>query len=237
MTNFLKTNTVKSAIVAGLMLGTAVAQPAAAQNAAGTVVPGMAVADIEIVIGNSMAYKAADQQRVVTYKAQLDQAEARRRQLEAQIKPLVDRINADSRAANPNQQSLAQQAQQIQTLQQTGQDELNQILKPFVWSQAYVQEQIEAKFEQAVRKAMEKKRITIVFNPDAVFAVNNAAYNLNQDIVNELDLLIPAAQLVPPADWEPRQIREAKAQQAAQAAAAGGATAPATTAGPPPVGR
>lgn len=238
MKHHFKTNALKSAIAAGLMLGAAaVAQPAIAQSS-GIIVPGLAVADLETVIANSAAFKAAAQQRQVTYKAQIDQAEARSRQLEAQMKPLIDRFNADSRAANPNQQSLAQQAQQIQKLQQDGQNELNQILKPVVWSQAYVEEQIGNFFNQAVEKAMEKRKISIVLTPEAVFARNPRAYDINQDIVNELNVLIPAAQLVPPADWEPAEIREARARQAAAQAAAGGTpAAPATPAGPQPVGR
>jgi len=235
MKKFLKSATVKSAIVAGLMMGTVVAQPAMAQSSGGTVVPGLAVANIDAIIANTAAFKAAEQQRPVTYKAQVDQAESRRQQLQAQLKPLVDKFNADSRAANPNQQSLAQQAQQIQRLQQTGQDELNQIMKPVVYSQAYVQEQIENQLEAAIKKAMVKRKVTLVLNPDSIVAVNDNAYNLNQDILNELNVLIPAAQIVPPADWEPRQIREAKAQQAAQAGAS--AAQPGVVAGPQPSGR
>jgi hypothetical protein len=55
-------------------------------------------------------------------------------------------------------------------------------------------------------------------------------YNLNQDILNEVNVIIPTAALVPPAGWLPRAQREAAAQQAAQQAAAQAAqgTAPAT---------
>lgn len=218
----------KSAIVAGLMLGSAtVAAPVMAQSA--PVVPGLAVANVDAIIANSNAYKTAEQQRATTYKAQLDQAKARRAQLQAQLEPMVDKFNTDSKAANPNQASLQQQAQQIQALQQSGQNELNQILKPVVYSQAYVQEQIEGKLEDAIKSAMNKKKVSIVLAPDSLVAVTNNAYNINQDILNELNTLIPSAQVVPPAGWEPRQVREA---QAKQQAAAGG-----TTAGPQVQGR
>jgi hypothetical protein len=56
--------------------------------------------------------------------------------------------------------------------------------------------------------------------------MNNGGYNLNQDIVNELNTLIPSATLVPPQGWEPREVREARAQQAAQGQQ-GAAAAPA----------
>jgi len=237
MKKILKLAPVKSAIVAGLLLGSAVTQPAIAQTATATgmLVPGLAVADRDTIISNTAAYRAANTQRPVHYKAVIDQAEARGKQLEAQIKPLVDKFTVDSKAPNPNMAALQQLGQQIQGIQQSGQNELNQILRPFAYSQAYVEEQVENMFEQAVKTAMGKKKVSIVLSPQAIFAVNNAAYDLNRDVVNELNLLIPAAQLVPPVDWEPRQVREAKAKQAAQAGPQ--PSAPATTAGPQPTGR
>jgi len=223
-------SSLKTAIVAGIMLGATVSTPAMAQSS-GQIVKGLAIATLDAVIVNSSAYKTADTQRKTTYKPQLDQAEQRRSQLAAQLKPLVDKFNADRQAAKPNQQALAQQAQTIQQLQQTGQQELQRILQPVAMSQSYVQEQIDAKLNDAVKSAMKKKGISLLLSPEAVLAVNNNAYNLNQDILTELNALIPSAQLVPPAGWEPRQVREARAaQQAAQGAAP-------ATAGPQAQGR
>lgn len=223
----------KSALLAtSLMLGSAVAQPVMAQ-ASGPVVQGLAVANLDAVIANSNAFRTAQQQRPVTYKAQIDQAEKRRGELQAQITPLVNKFNADSQAAKPNQQSLQQQAQTIQQIQQAGQQELKTILQPVALSESYVNEQIEDKIDEAVKNAMAKKKISLLLSPQAVLAVNAQAYNLNQDILNELNTLIPSAQLVPPQGWEPRQVREAReAQSAQQAQQNNGATA-----GPQPQGR
>jgi hypothetical protein len=63
------------------------------------------------------------------------------------------------------------------------------------------------------------------------------AYDLTDEIVAELNALLPTAQLVPPQGWEPREIREARAQQAAQQAGNRPAAAPAAPAGPQPEGR
>jgi len=209
-----------SVAAAALLIGTAGAQPAIAQSS-GTVIQGLAIANLEAVIVNSSAFKTAEQHRPVTYKAQIDQAEARRNQLQAQLKPLADKFNTDRQAAKPNQQALAQQAATIQQLQERGQQELQAILQPVAMSRAYVTEQIEEKLDPAIKVAMNKKKVSLLIGPDAVLAVNNNAYNLNQEILAELDRQLPTAQLVPPPGWEPRQIREAKAAQAAQAAAAG----------------
>lgn len=221
----------KSVAVAALMLSAATVQPAIAQTAAGTLVQGLAIANLDAVILNSNAFKTAETQRQTTYKPQLDQAEARRVQLENQLKPLVDKFTADQRAANPNQQSLAQQAGQIQQLQNQGQQELQTIIAPVAMSRAYVTEQIEEKLDPAIKNAMAKKKISLLLSHEVVMAVNNTAYNLNQDILNELNTLLPSAQIVPPQGWEPRQMREARAQQQ------GAAAAPAAPTGTPVQGR
>jgi len=208
-------NPVKTAIVAGLLLG-ASAQPVFAQAApATTIIQGIAVANLEAVVANSNAFRTAQQQRPTTYKAQLDAAEARRKAIAGQIQPMIDKFNKD-RAANVAQASLAQQAQAIQSIQESGQQELQRMLEPVALSEAYVSEQLEDKLDQAVKNAMTKKKVSILLNPQAILAVNNNAYNLNQDILNELNTMVPSAQLVPPQGWEPRQVREARAAQAAQ---------------------
>lgn len=215
----------KSVAAAALMIGAVGAQPVLAQTG-GTLVQGLAIANLDAVIVNSSAFKTAETQRQTTYKAQIDRAEQRRTQLEAQLKPLAEKFEKDRTAANPNQQALAQQAANIQQIQQQGQQELQAIIAPVAMSRAYVNEQIQDKLDQAIKNAMSKKKISLLIGPDAVLAVNNNAYNLNQDILNELNTLIPAAQLVPPQGWEPRELREARAQQAA---AAGQQPAAATT--------
>lgn len=223
----------KSVAVAGLML--AAAQPALvqAQAAVGPLVPGLAIADLDGVVANSNAYKVAQQQRPVTYKAQLDQAETRRKAITAQLQPLVEKFNRDRQAPTPNTAALQQQAQQVQQIQQAGEQELRQILQPVGYSEAYVQEQIAEKLDAAVKAAMAKKKISLLLSPQAVTAFNNNGYNISQDIVNELNTLLPSAQLVPPTGWEPREVREQRAQQAAQQ----GQAAPAQPAGPQPSGR
>lgn len=218
---------VKTALVAGLMLGTVIAQPVLAQDS-GVVVPGLAVANLDAVIANSNAFKTAETQRQTTYKAQIDQARARGEALNTQLKPLADKFNADRASAKPNQAALEQQAATIQQLQESGQAELQRILQPVALSRAYVQEQLDEKLDQAVKSAMTKKKVSLLLTPQAVLAVNNNAYNLNQDILNELNTAIPSANIVPPAGWVPREQREQQQQAAAQQPGAAPAAAPAT---------
>lgn len=223
------------AFAAGLAL--AVAAPAALVStpAMAQAVKGIAVVNIPAVMANSTAVKTAEQQRPTTYKAQIDAATAKRSQLQAQIQPMVDKFNVDRQVANPNTQSLQQQANAIEQLQQTGSRELQQILAPVALSQAYVQEQVSDRLPTAIETAAKKKNITLVIAPDSVLYAD-AAYNLNQDVLTELNALLPTAQLVPPAGWLPREMREQQAQQQAQQAAAGAQPA-AAPAAPPVQGR
>lgn len=220
------------------------AKPAAAAPAAaaptGVIVNGLAIASLDAVVANADAVRAANQQRPTTYKAQIDALEARRNVLAGQLKPMYDKFEADSKAAKPDQAALQAQATAIRALEEKGQAELNNLAQPVVYSQAYVSEQVEGKLDQAVRNAMNLRKVSMLINPSAIVAVNGTAYNLNPVILAELNKLIPTAQLVPPAGWEPRQIREAKAQQAAQQGAAAPAAAapkPATPVGPQTDGR
>ncbi|MEJ5975595.1 OmpH family outer membrane protein [Novosphingobium sp. PS1R-30] len=215
----------KSVAAAGLMLAVASPALAQAQAAAGPLVPGLAVADLDGVVANSNAYRTAQTQRPTTYKPQLDQAEARRKAIVAQVTPLVDKFNKDRALPSPNQAALQTQAQQIQQIQQSGEQELRTILQPVGLSEAYVQEQIADKLDAAVKAAMAKKKISLLLSPQAVTAFNNNGYNLSQDIVNELNTLIPSATLVPPAGWEPREVREQRAQQQAAQGQQGAAPA------------
>ncbi|MEO6718488.1 MAG: OmpH family outer membrane protein [Novosphingobium sp.] len=218
----------KSAVAAGLMLGgsqlvLAQPRPAVPVTTATQVVPGLGVANVDAIVGNSNAFKVAQTQRPATYKAQFDAAEARRSQIAAQLQPMVDKFNRDRAAPTANtpagQTSLQQQAQTIQSIQQSGQAELQKLLVPVALSEAYVQEQIGDKLNAAIQAAMTKKNITLVLTPQSVLAATNA-YNLNQQILDELNVTIPSAQLVPPAGWEPREVRDQKAAQAAQQSAA-----------------
>lgn len=185
--------------------------PAPAAAASGPIVPGLGVANLDAVIVNSNAYQVAQQQRPVTYKATVDAYNVRAQQLDAQLKVMIDKFNADRAAKKPDA-LLQQQYGAIQQFEAQAKEELQRIRMPISLSEAYVIEQIAEKLDQAVQNAMSKRGITILLGPDAVIARTNA-YELSPTIIAELNVLIPAANLVPPQGWVPRAARE---QQAAQ---------------------
>ncbi len=211
----------KPALAAALAV-TAVAAPAISTPAMAQSAPQIGIVNIPAVVVNSTAYQTAQTQRQTTYAAQLQQAETRQAALNAQIQPLITAFNAARQQAAPDQAALQQQALQIQQLRQQGEAELQQILGPVALSQAYVEEQIQDQLQAAIQNAARTQGITMVISPDVVLHAE-ANHNMNEAVLQQLNSLIPAAQLVPPAGWLPRELRE---QQAAAAAAQ---PAPATT--------
>jgi Skp family chaperone for outer membrane proteins len=207
----------KPALAAGIALASLAAPAVMAPASAQSTVKGIAVVNVPAVVANSNAFRTAQTQRPTTYKAQIDQANARREAIAAQLQPLYTQFQTAQQAQNPNQQTLQQTASQIQQIEAAGQRELQQILAPVQLSQAYVEEQINDKLVTAIQNAARKQNVTMVISPDSVLYADNA-YNMNQAVLDELNTLVPAAQLVPPAGWLPREMRE---QQQAQQQAAG----------------
>lgn len=183
------------------------------------VVKGIGVVNVRAAVANSNAFKTAQTQRQTTYAAQIQQANTRQQQIAQQLQPLYTQAETASRAANPDQAALQRQVTQIRQIEANGQRELQQILQPLALSEAYVQEQITAQLNTAVEAVAKRRNITLIFDPTSgspIYA--DAAYNMTQDVVNELNRLVPSVQIVPPAGWQPREVREAQAAQAGQAA-------------------
>jgi Skp family chaperone for outer membrane proteins len=223
-------NRIAPALLAALVLTSApyaLAQtaPATQTTPGGIVVAGIAYANPQAVVAASAAYKLAATQLPVTYKAQLDAVNTRRNQIAAQLKPLYDKFEADQKVAKPDRASLEAQAGQIRQIEEAGQREIQQIAEPVNVAQQYVLEQIGDKLSAATQAAMTRRKVTIVIDAQNVLKADTV-YNLNQDILNELNTQIPSAQLVPPAGWMPRAQREAAAQQAAAQGAGGAPAAP-----------
>src|SRR3546814_20553303 len=99
-------------------------------SAAHAQVAGIAVADPEAAVANTRAWATAKQQIETTYKAQLDQAEARRPAIATELKPLYDAFNTARNAANPNQASLNTPAQTIRPRAEAGTQELARLQHP-----------------------------------------------------------------------------------------------------------
>ena len=100
--------------------------------------------------------------------------------------------------------TFQQRSSEIQNAQNVGNQELANIVKPVALSDAYVREQITAKLPNALTAAMTKRGICVLISPTDVL-VSTAANSLDAAIVEELNALLPAVQLVPPAGWAPKR--------------------------------
>ena len=200
-----------------LLLAAALVAPVAAPVAAQAQT--VAVANPEQAIGASRAWATARTQIETTYKAQLDQAEARRQAVGKELQPLVTAFNTARAAPNANQASLQQQATTIQTREQAAQAEIQRITLPAQRAQAYAIEKISAKLPDAVQAVVRARNVSMLVRPDAVLFAGPTA-DVTSAITTELDRLVPTVSVTPPANWQPGQQQGASAAAAPAAAPA-----------------
>jgi Skp family chaperone for outer membrane proteins len=209
------TKTKKAMILAAAALSGAVAMPMAAFAQATEV----AVANLNEAVEKSNAWVLAANQIKITYKAQIDAFEARSRVLNAEIQPMVTAFQNAQRAPNPNQAALQQQATAIQAKQQAAQKELGTMYTNIGRAEAYAQEQIAVKLDGALKAAMVAKRIGIVLQPQATISYQPAR-DITNDIVGQLNAMVPNVGITPPANWQPGQAGQQSAPAAPAAAPA-----------------
>jgi Skp family chaperone for outer membrane proteins len=201
--------TIKTLLLAAALVAPVIATTAGAQT--------VAVANPEGAVGNSKAWAAARTQIETTYKAQLDQANARREAVGRELQPLVTAFNTARAAPNANQAALQTQAQAIQTREQAAQAELSRLTAPAQRAQAYAIEQISARLNDAVQAVVRSRNVTMLVRPDAVLFANPTA-DVTAAITTELDRLVPSVSTTPPANWQPGQQQQGAAPAAAPAA-------------------
>lgn len=203
------------ALALALSPAAAHAQATAVQAPAKLMVAGIGIANRDEIVTASKAFRNASSERQIVYKNQITMAESRRKQINSQIEPLVKKFREDQSQGSATEGELQLQAQTIQSLQQSGVQELNTMLAPVAMSEAYVNEQISDVLSKAIVAAMDKRGITLVVPPQNFLAFNNG-YNMNADVLAELDTMLPNAGVIPPDGWRPLAERQAAAAQAAQ---------------------
>lgn len=177
----------------------------------------IAIADLEEAVAKSNAYTLAVSQIKVTYKAQIDAADARAKALTAELQPLAVAYQNAAKAPNAaqNRAALQQQLTSLQQREQAANAEVAKISEPVARARAYALEQIQLKLEAAVSNAMQKKRVNILLQPQAAIKAMPAA-DLTNDILAELNLAVPTVGIVPPAGWQPGQAGQVGAGNPAQ---------------------
>lgn len=185
------------------LLATAIA-PAQAQTKLG-----VGVADLEQAAAATTAYTTAASQMRVTYKATFDSVNTRKTALEAELKQKGDALQAAVKAAG-NKPSPALQAQ-YEAFQRRGQEaqaEIQRLSQPIALANAYVQQQLGAKLNDAIKAAMTKRGVDLVLQPDATVSFAPAV-DITAAVTAELNTLVPSVSITPPAGWQPGQQQSA----------------------------
>jgi Skp family chaperone for outer membrane proteins len=188
----------KTIFKAALLAAASVSLPAiASAQAAG----GIAVADIQGAVQKSGAFTTAMTQMKTTYATQIASFEARSKALQAEIAPLVTAFQAAQKAPGATQAALQAQYTTIQKKQQAAQAELSQLSAPIARAQGYVEEQIGAKLDGALKAAMIAKSVSLVLQPQATVSYQPSV-DITDAIVTELNKTVPTVGITPPAGWQ-----------------------------------
>lgn len=197
----------KAALFAAAPVTVAVALPTVASAQA---VNSVAIADLDEAVAKSNAYVLAINQIKITYKAQIEAADARAKALTAELQPAAAAYQAATKAPGANPSTLQQQLAALQAREQAANREVAKISEPVARARAYAQEQILMKLEAAVNSAMTKKRINILLQPQAAIKALPAA-DITNDVMAELNATVPNVSITPPAGWQPGQAGGAAA--------------------------
>ena len=164
-------------------------------------VEGIAVADIQGAVQKSAALVTAMAQMKTTYAPQIATFEARSKALQAEMTPMVTAFQAAQKANTP-QATLQTQYTAIQTRQQAAQTELQRLSAPIARAQGYVEEQIGARLDGAIKAAMVARKVNLVLSPQATISYQPAV-DITDAVVAELNRTVPSVSITPPAGWQP----------------------------------
>ncbi|WP_336959505.1 OmpH family outer membrane protein [Sphingobium aquiterrae] len=203
------------------------AAPAAAQSKLG-----IAVVNLDRAVAETTAYSTARSQMNTTYKGTIDSFNARKTALDTELKTKSDALQAALKAAGGKPTpALETQYQQLQQRSQQAQQELQQLGQPLGLANAYVEQQITAKLNDALKAAMGKAKVDLVVSPEAAISYAPSV-DITTMVTAELNTLVPSVGIVPPAGWQPGGQQQGGAAPAAAAPAAAPAAA-----GQKPTGR
>lgn len=184
--------------VAGVAM---LAAPAAAQSRLG-----IGVADLEAAVAKSAAFTNAMTAMQTTYKAQIDSFNARKTTLDTELQTKateIQNLQKQSGAAA----TLQPKVEAFQKRRGEIQQELNTLGRPIALAQAYVEEQITAKLNDALKSAMTKRKVDLVLVPGATVSYQPTV-DITDAVTAELNTMVPSAQIVPPAGWQPGQQKQ-----------------------------
>lgn len=202
-----------------LMLGCALLAPTLVMaGSAQAQVSGVAIADPETVILTAKALDAANTSIATTYKAQLDQANARQQALQTELNALYAPLDLNKDKKLDDAEIAAAEAAKnpalakIEAAQKAAQTDLARLRGPAILAQAYAIEQISQKYSAAMNAVVTAKKISLLLSAGTV-QFSTPAVDVTDDIKAELDRTNPSVPVTPPAGWQPSQQTQQLLQQ------------------------
>lgn len=187
------TNTLKSALIAGIAFaGMAGATPAAAQ------INGIATSNPAVAIASAKARGDAYRQINQTYAAQIQQIQT----LQSEINNLQVSLdtNGDKQISQQEAQANPNVVQQIQQKEQ----QANTATQPIAMAQYYVIEQLLNDYGNARDQVIGAKGISLMLAPDAIqYGMDRA--DVTNEIADAINTRMPSVTIAVPAGWQPRR--------------------------------
>lgn len=171
------------------------AVPAAAQ------VNGISVADPAIALAGSQALQAAYGQIGTTYQAQRTQLE----QLQQQRSTVIRQFDTNNDGQLSDAEQTAAQAntavvQQVQGIDQ----QISTIQQPITRARVYVVEQVAMQLNTAIQQVVQANNIQVILNSSSGIYFAEAV-DVTDEIIAQLNTLVPAASSAAPDGWQPQQ--------------------------------
>lgn len=218
----------KSLAAASLALGASLASPAAAQ-----VTGRVATVDTSGAIIGTEALQNAYEQVNTTYKAQIDNAQAKRQELSNALQPFDTNSNG---SLDDAELPAVQASPQLATIQRL-EGEINALTEQVADARIYAVEQLLAQYPAALEEVANQQQIQMVLPVGSVQFARREA-DITQAITTALNTKVPSVGVVPPQGYRRSQQGTAIFQdiqqrliaarlRAAQEAQQGNAQAPA----------
>jgi len=213
----------KAAAAASILTASAIPFAASAQ------VQGIATADTVNVVAQTKSFQNAYNQIQTQYKSFADQIQAKSVELNAMNAKLD--TNGDKEVNQQEMDNAVRAKNPVLAQIRAKTKEINDLAAPIEKARVYAIDQIVKQYGTAQSNVIRSKKISLMLAPDA-FLYAPDSVDVSSAITAELDRILPAVNIAPPADWRAsrqsiglyQQIqqvitlsRRAQAAQAAQA--------------------
>lgn len=185
----------KSLAAAGLALCASLASPAAAQ-----VEGRIATVDTSGAIIGTDALKTAYETVNTTYKAQIDQAQAKRQELSQVLQPFDTNSNGN---LDESELPAVQASAELATIQRL-EGEIGALANQVTDARVYAVEQILAQYPAALEEVATQQQIAMILPVGSVQFARREA-DITQAIATSLNAKVPSVSVVPPQGYRRSQ--------------------------------